>query len=148
VHAPVGTQAPAQRQGAEIGHDLVTFMLLCVPEPVCHTDKGNCLSNSPAAMRVAHDHRPCLGGVQQTELDVDLGGGALDLRQRMHDRQWHALLVDGEEAKKRRLRSICAPHRHHPAHRWVRSFRFPSAARAVASSHREAFERGSGKLDG
>jgi hypothetical protein len=52
------TPAPMESD-ATLAMTSFTFMLLCVPEPVCQTDKGNWASNSPAATRAAAAATAC-----------------------------------------------------------------------------------------
>ena len=73
------------------------FMLVCVPEPVCHTDSGNCSLVLPG------EHFLRRGGdrigrqlVEVAELAVDLRRAALDERQREDQLARHALGRDVE----------------------------------------------------
>jgi hypothetical protein len=87
----------------------LTFMFVCVPEPVCHTDSGNRASNSPAATRAAAAAMaPALSDRQQAELAGHLGGRRVfDPRQRAHDRDRHALRADREQPAA--ALGLCAP---------------------------------------
>ena len=75
----------------------LTFMLVWVPEPVCHTSSGKC----PSSLAVGDVLRGCDDGagalaVERAEIAVDLGGGALDQAERAHDLDRHALGADAE----------------------------------------------------
>lgn len=45
LDVPAPAEVVPDRPGA---HPVVEFMLLCVPEPVCHTKRGNFSSSLPA----------------------------------------------------------------------------------------------------
>ena len=86
----------------------LTFMLLCVPEPVCQTDSGNWASNSPAATRVAAAAMAsAFAGSSRPRSRLTsaaarlISASACTIASGM--RCWPI-------AKKRRLRSVCAPH--------------------------------------
>ena len=75
----------------------LTFMLVCVPEPVCQTDERKLIVELAVDdfLRRLHDR---LGAprIEQAELAIDFGGGALDQRQRRDQRPRHALVADAE----------------------------------------------------
>ena len=114
---------PPSASDARLAITSLTFMLLCVPEPVCQTDSGNSASNSPAATRAAASAMACgLGRLEQAELAVDLGRGPLDLGQRVHRspaacaaRRWRRSAGCARSAR---------PTARRPAPRWARSCRF------------------------
>ena len=100
VHAAIGTQPPAQRDGRQIGDDLVdVHVALRARSGLPHRQRELVFHLAGGDARRGRGHRLGLRGVQQAEIAVDLGRGALDLRQRMHDRRGHALRADGEEAQ-------------------------------------------------
>ena len=104
-----GPVSPASARVATVATTSFTFMLLWVPEPVCHTESGNSASNSPAATRrAASAMAPALTG-------------SIRCRSRLTPAAAH--LIQASEwinsigmrwvpmAKKRWLRAVCAPHR-------------------------------------
>jgi hypothetical protein len=76
-------------------------MWLCVPEPVCQTDSGNCV------VELADGHPQGRFGddtgsrcIEPAQTGIDLCGGALDARHGVDQRQRHALppgSADGEQ---------------------------------------------------
>jgi len=72
------------------------FMLVCVPEPVCHTTSGKWSSSLPSI--TSRGSRDRLGAtlVEETKLAICLRRGELDDAERMHDLDRHAIPADAE----------------------------------------------------
>src|SRR6202008_1791753 len=101
-------RSPPSNSDARLASTSLTFMLLCVPEPVCHTTSGNSSSWRPAS----------------TSSAARSIGSDLDFSSRPNSRLTRAaafltsvsawITASGmrspEMRKKRRLRSVCAPH--------------------------------------
>ena len=73
----------------------LTFMLVCVPEPVCQTRSGNSASRRPLG-DVPGRLGDGAGDIrrQKTEVSIDDRGGLLDDPQRINKRHRHALVAD------------------------------------------------------
>src|SRR5262245_27910215 len=102
-------RSPPSSSEARLASTSLTFMLLCVPEPVCHTTSGNSASWRPAstssaarsiASAFSFGRRPSSALTRAAAFFTSAsawitasGTRSLEMR------------------KKRRLRSVCAPHR-------------------------------------
>jgi hypothetical protein len=93
-----GRTLTAQRSAGEPGDDLVDVHVALRARAGLPDRQGK-LVGKLARGHACRGGRDGIGpgGVQQAEIAVDLGRGALDLGQRLHDRQRHALPADGEE---------------------------------------------------
>ena len=79
-------RSPPSSSLARLASTSFTFMLVCVPEPVCQTTSGNSSSCWPASTSsAAAMMAEALRLVQQPQQVVDDGRGALDLHQRPDD---------------------------------------------------------------
>ena len=84
------------------------FMLLCVPDPVCHTERK--FVAMPAIENLARrtNDRIGLAGLEQAQVRIDLRRNELHARQR---HQQGGGIVSLEIAKCSRERCVCAPQR-------------------------------------
>ena len=69
----------------------LTFMLVCVPEPVCQTSSGKLIVQFAVGDVLRHfGDGVGAAPVERAEIAVDLGRGALDQAERVHDLDRHA----------------------------------------------------------
>ena len=83
-------RAPPSNSEARLASTSLTFMLVCVPEPVCQTASGNSSAWPPAsASSAAAMMASAFFASSSAERDVDARGAALDDQQRADQRRRH-----------------------------------------------------------
>ena len=97
MHRRACAALAAEQLVARLASTSFMFMLVCVPEPVCHTDERK-LRVVPAGEHLVGGggDRLAVSRVERAERDIDDGGGALDLGEGVDQRHRHALAADAE----------------------------------------------------
>ena len=115
-------RVPPRISDARLASTSLTFMLVCVPEPVCQTARGNS-AVVPSGERLVGGRDDRVGGPrgEQAERGVDACRRPLDDQQRADQRLGHLLGRDPEvQQRALRLRAPEAIRRHV---RWARTCR-------------------------
>ena len=95
--APSSPASPPASSMARFEITSLTFMFVCVPLPVCHTNSGNSSSSLPARISsAARDDEVGLVVGELAEVAVHERGGLLEDGHAADHRARHAVVADGE----------------------------------------------------